>query len=177
MSLKNYWIDEIQKVQEFQAIAEAVDPEVVDLNEETENLLDDQFIQDATINGIARREKMLKIQPFADDTLETRRFRVGVKWNNQLPYTFRQLEKRLTDLVGLNGYTTVLNNGAYTLTVRISLGVKRMLQDAEIMVNNMAPCNLVITVGLLYNKHSDLATFTHAQLAAYTHFQLKEEVL
>lgn len=177
MSLKDYWIDEIQKVQEFQAIAEAVDPEVVDLNAETENLLDDQFIQDATINGIARREKMLKIQPFADDTLETRRFRVGVKWDNQLPYTIPQLEKKLADLVGINGYMIVLNHGAYTLTVRLSLGVKRMLQDAEIMVNNMAPCNLVITVGLLYNKHSDLATFTHAQLAAYTHFQLKEEVL
>lgn len=177
MSLKDYWIDEIQKVQEFQDIAEAVDPEIANINTETENLLDDQFIQDATVNGIARREKILKVQPFADDTLETRRFRVGVKWNNQLPYTFRQLEKKLADLVGLNGYTIVLNNGAYNLTIRIALGVKRMRQDAEIMVNNMAPCNLIITVDLLYNRHIDLANFTHAQLSAYTHQQLREEVI
>lgn len=177
MSLKDYWIDEIQKVQEFQAIADAVDPEIANINTETENLLDDQFIQDATVNGIARREKILKVQPFADDTLETRRFRVDVKWNNQLPYTFRQLEKKLADLVGLNGYTIVLNNGDYTLTVRISLGQKRMLQDAERMVDNMAPSNLIITVDLLYNRHIDLANFTHAQLSAYTHQQLREEVI
>jgi hypothetical protein len=177
MSLKDYWIDEIQKVQEFQAIADAIDPEITDINTETENLLDDQFIQDATENGIARREKMLNIQPFADDTLETRRFRVGVKWNNQLPYTYRQLEKKLTDLVGLNGYTIVLDNGAYTLTVRVSLGQKRMLQDAERMVDNMSPQNLVLTVDLLYNKYSDLAGYTYNYLATKTYDQLRNEVL
>lgn len=177
MNIKDYWLKELQNIKEFNEIAEAEDVEALDLKTELNNLIDDQFIQDATETGIARREKMLNIQPFSDDTLETRRFRVGVKWDNQLPYTYRQLEKKLTDLVGANGYLITLNYGLYTLTVRISLGVKRMLDDAEIMVRNMAPCNLVITVGLLYNKHSDLATLTHAQLAAYTHFQLKEEVL
>lgn len=175
--IRDYWIEEIKKIKDFQALSDSIDPELLDLNTEISNLIDDQFIQTATETGIARREKILNIQPFADDTLETRRFRINVKWNNQLPYTYRQLEKKLADLVGLNGYAVVLNNAAYTLTVRISLGVKRMLDDAEKMVNNMAPCNLVITVGLLYNKHSDLATFTHAELAAYTHFQLREEVL
>lgn len=177
MSLKDYWIDEIQKVQEFQAIAEAVDPEIANINTETVNLLDDQFIQDATENGIARREKMLSIQPFFDDTLESRRFRVGVKWNNQLPYTYRQLVKKLADLVGSNGYSVIIHNGTYTLTVRISLGQKRMLQDAEIMVNNMAPCNLLITVDLLYNRYMDLAKYTYDYLATKTYDQLRNEVL
>ena len=177
MSIKDYWIQEIQNINEFKAIADAIDPEISDLNNKIADMINDQFIETATEKGIARRERMLKIQPFSDDTLETRRFRVGVKWNNHLPYTYRQLEKKLTDLVGLNGYTIGLNHGTYSLTVKIALGVKRMLDDVRTMVDNMAPCNLIITVTLLYNRHVDLATFTHAQLAAYTHFQLREEVL
>lgn len=177
MSLKDYWIKEVQNIKEFNVIAEIEDPEITNLKQEITNLIDDQFIETATEKGIARREKMLNIQPYSDDTLDSRRFRVGVQWNNQGPYTHNQLSNRLSNLVGANGYLIVLNNAAYTLSVRISLGVKRMLDDAEKMVNNMAPCNLIITVGLLYNKHSDLATFTHAELAAYTHFQLREEVL
>ena len=175
--IRDYWIEEIKKIKDFQAIADSIDPEVLDLNAEISNLIDDQFIQTATETGIARREKILNIQPFADDTLETRRFRINVKWNNQLPYTYRQLEKKLADLVGANGYTIVLDHSAYKLTVRISLGVKRMLDDANNMVNNMAPSNLIINVDLLYNRHIDLANFAHEYLGTKTHQQLREEVL
>lgn len=175
--IKDYWIEEIKKIKDFQVIADSIDPEVLNLNSEISNLIDDQFIQTATETGIARREKILNIQPFADDTLETRQFRIGVKWNNQLPYTYRQLEKKLSDLVGSDGYTIVLNNDTYTMTVRISLGVKRMLEDARIMVNNMAPCNLVITVDLLYNRYNDIATYTYDYLASKPYDQLRNEVL
>jgi len=177
MRIKDYWIEKVQNIQEFKSIADAVDPEIEDLNTEISNLIDDQFIQTATETGVARREKILNIQPFADDTIDSRRFRIGAKWNNQLPYTYRQLEEKLTNLAGTGGYTITLNSGLYTLVIRISLGVKRMLDDAKTMVSNMAPCNLIINVDLLYNRHIDLATFTHAELAAYTHFQLREEVL
>ena len=177
MSIKDYWIEEVQKVKEFQEISNAEDPEILNLQNEITNLLDDQFIQDATEKGIARREKMLNIQPFADDTLASRRFRVGVKWDNQLPYSYKQLDQRLIDLVGEDGYTINLNHGAYTMIVRISLGVKRMLQDADLMVRNMAPSNLIITVDLLYNRYDDLAYFTYDELALKTYDQLRNEVL
>jgi len=177
MSLKDYWIEEIQNAQEFKSMADSEDPEFLNLQSEIIDLIDDQFINTATETGIARREKILNIQPFNNDTLDSRRFRVGVKWDNQLPYTYRQLEDKLADLVGSNGYTIVLNNAAYTLTARISLGVKRMRNDADIMIRNMAPANLVISVDLLYNRHIDLANFTHAHLHTYTHRELREEVI
>lgn len=177
MSIKDYWIKEVQNIKEFKAIADIEDVKLLNLKQEVVNLIDDQFIETATEKGIARREKMLSIQPYADDTLITRKFRVGVQWNNQGPYTHNQLINKLTYLVGADGYTIALNSGAYTLTVRISLGVKRMLQDADKMVRSMAPCNLVITVDLLYNKYSDLSAYTYDYLATKTYEQLRNEVL
>lgn len=175
--IKDYWIKEISKIKEFDELGNAEDVDIIDIKQEITKLLDDNFISSATEKGIARREKMLKIQPFADDTIESRRFRVGVNWNNQLPYSYRQLESKLSNLVGKDGYVITLNSGAYTLNLKINLGQKRMLQDAGKVVKNMAPGNLIITVELQYNRHMDLARFTHAQLATKTHFQLREEVL
>lgn len=177
MSIRDYWIKEIQNIDEYQAIADAVDPEILDLHDEVKNLIDDQFIETATSKGIARREKLLKIQPFSDDTLDTRKFRVGVEWNNQVPYSYRQLEKKLSDLLGEDGYMMIRNLGAYTVSIKVNLGQKRMLQSVENTVQNMVPCNLVITVELQYNRHVDLARFAHEYLATKTHLQLREEVL
>ena len=177
MSIRDYWIEEIQNIEEFKAIADAVDPEIADIKDEIKNLIDDQFIETATEKGIARREKMLKIQPFSDDTLNTRKFRVGVKWNNQVPYSYRQLEKKLFDLVGEDGYTMTRNLAEHTLTIKINLGTKRMLQSIDNIARNMSPCNLIITVELQYNRHLDLEVFTHEYLGTKTHLQLREEVL
>lgn len=177
MSIKDYLIKEIQNIEEFRAIADAIDPEIIDLKKETTNLIDDQFIETATEKGIIRREKILAIQPYGDDTLNTRRFRVGAKWDNKLPYTYSRLIARFNGLVGDDGYTMNLVHGDYTLDIKINLGVKRMMQEANIMVRNMAPSNLIITVGLQYNRHIDLASFTHEYLATKTHMQLREEVL
>jgi hypothetical protein len=175
--IRDYWIKELQNIKEFQEIADAEDSEIVALKTEITNMIDDQFIQTAMKNGIARREKMLKIQPFADDTINSRRFRVQSRWNDKLPYTYNQLLNKLNNLVGDDGYIITLNNLEYSLHIKINLGQKRMINDVSTVVQNIAPANLVITVELQYNRHIDLAAFTHQQLSGKTHLQLREEVL
>ncbi len=71
MSIKDLWPPIIQELEEFQKIAEIEELYFEQLKQEIQNIVDDQFIQTATEKGIARRERMLKISPFADDTLET----------------------------------------------------------------------------------------------------------
>lgn len=177
MSVKDYWIKSFQQLLEAQAIAATEDVDLLNLQTEVAALLDDQFIAEATEYGIARRESILGIQPFADDTLETRRFRIETKWRNLLPYTYRQLENKLTEIVGAGGYTIVLDHNAYTLTVTLNLGNKRMFADAQEAVENMVPANMAITVTLGYNRHMDLVGFTHAGLSVMTHQEIREEIL
>ena len=176
-SVKEYLIDKILDIKEFELIANAEDNEIKLLNQNIIDLLNDEFIETATDKGIAKRESFFNIQPFADDTLETRRFRLCTKWNSRLPYTYNQLVSRLNTLVGENGYTLSVNHLEYTLTLKINLGQKRMLQEAKNMMKNIAPCNLVVCVELQYNRHIDISKLTHKKLSQKTHSELREEVL
>lgn len=175
--VKEYWPEQLKEIEEFKEIDSVENPEINLIWESISDLMDDQFIQTATEKGIARREKMLKIIPFADDSIEDRRFRVLSRWNDKLPYTYRVLLNKLNQLCGENGYTIALNNNEYTLNIKIELTKKRMFDEVNIMARRIAPANLVIKVELRYNQHSTLKNFTHRQLSAYTHKQLREEAL
>ena len=177
MTIKDLWPPIMQELEEFQKIAEIEELYFEQLKQEIENIVDDQFIQTATEKGIARRERMLKISPFADDTLETRRFRVQGVWNDKLPYTYRVLLERLDSLCGPDGYVMELNAGEYSLNIKIELTKKRMFDEVVRITRQMVPANIVITVELRYNQHLTLANFTHEQLSQYTHYQLRNEVI
>ncbi|MBB6218649.1 hypothetical protein HNQ80_004823 [Anaerosolibacter carboniphilus] len=175
--IETYWPPILQELREMKEISRAENPEIEAVWEDVENIMDDQFIQTATERGIARREKMLKINPFSDDTLETRRFRIQARWNEKLPYTYRVLQNRLNQLCGENGYEMTLNAGAYSLEIRIELTQKRMFDEVEKLSRQMVPANILLTVGLRYNQHSRLKQLTHLELQAYTHHNVRNEVI
>ncbi len=177
MQVQEYWPQVIKEYREFEKISTAENPELESIWQEIGNVLDDQFIRTATVNGIARREKMLHITPFADDTLESRRFRVQALWNEKLPYTYRVLVNKLDNLCGEDGYVISLNAGDYELDIKIELTMKRMFDDVAKITRQMVPANLVVTVELRYNQHIKLAQYTHGQLSAFTHDQLRNEVM
>lgn len=176
-SIKDYWIEQIQNIEEFDLISNIEDIEITNLKDNIKNLIDNQFIQTATEIGIARREKLLNIIPFADDTLESRRFRISNRWATQLPYTYKRLLEKINNLVGENGYAINLNHEDYTLRIKINLGQKRMLNDIREVVCNMAPANLLIVVELQYNRYVDLSQYTHDYLNQFTFNELREEAL
>lgn len=176
-NLIDYIPQVLKDVREYKNVMEVEQPEIVNLWSELENALKDNFINDATQNGVLRLEKILKIVPKASDTLDIRKFRILARFNEQLPYTFRTLQERLTTLCGKYGYTLELKNDIYTLKVRIELIVKGQYDAVDNLLRRITPANLIIDLDLRYNQHLTLAKFTHAQLAAYTHKQLKEEVI
>ena len=61
IDLKEYLPDVLKDVQEMRAIMEAETPEVQAIWDACEDCMNDQFISEATENGVARREKMLGI--------------------------------------------------------------------------------------------------------------------
>jgi len=173
MTIRDLWPPIMQELREFQKIAEIEEPFFEQLKQEIQNIVDDQFIQTATERGIARREKMLKISPFADDTLETRRFRIQSVWNDKLPYTYRVLLERLDNLCGSDGYVIELDAGQYSLNIKIELTRRRMFDEVVKITRQIVPANIVVTVDLRYIQHLTLANFTHAQLGQHTHYELR----
>jgi hypothetical protein len=169
-----------QVLAELDEIKEIAKVEDITLEAEwrnVKNIISDQWIELSTERGIKRREQLLNIQPFADDTLETRRFRIMARWNEKLPYTYRVLVEKLDILCGRNCYEMVLKPNEYGLTIKIELTQKRKFNEVQALSRRMIPANMVLVVTLRYNQHFTLAGFTHKQLSAYTHEQLRNEVL
>ncbi|WP_438351706.1 putative phage tail protein [Paenibacillus sp. FA6] len=177
VSVLDYLPPIFHEVKEMIEIAKVENPVLEALWQEIENGLLDQFLLSATNRGIKRYEDMLHMNVMATDDLETRRFRLLTRYNEQVPYTRSVLRNLLNSLLGDEGYELTINGADKTLKVKIELTVKGMFDAVGEMLGRIVPQNMVITVELRYNQHSTLARYTHAQLAAYTHDQLRSEVL
>ena len=176
-SLMSYLPYVLRDYTEIQAILVGQQPELDQVWEAAESLLENQFIVSAEGLGLGRWEKILGITPKGTDSLEDRRFRILARWNEELPYTLPQLRNILETLCGKGNYSADVEEGTYQLLVKIGLAAKNNFNDVESLLNRVVPQNMVVTLLQLYNTHAELGRFTHAQLAAYTHNQLRNEVL
>lgn len=167
----------VRNVDVFQGITTGEQPEFELAWDRTDNLLNNQFINTADENGLARWEKILDITPKGTDTLEERRFRILTRWNEELPYTLPQLRVILETLCGPGNYSADVERGTYILIVKVGLAAKNNFADVEALLERIVPQNMVFNVVQLYNTHLELSAYTHAQLSAYTHDQLRNEVL
>ena len=161
---------------EISAIMEAEQPEIEKAWESAENVMSDQFIVDATENGVKRMESILNLKPKGTFTLDERKFNILAKLNEQLPYTIESLDTTLKSLCGEGGYTLKLDYDHYTLFVKLALSNEHNFEAVESLLGNIAPANLVKIVAT-FNSHSMLSGHTHEQLARFTHKELKEAIL
>lgn len=142
-----------------------------------EYALQESVIMTATDYGLSRWEKMLGVTPKATETLDERRFKIISLISNDMPYTYRQLEKQLTNLCGINGYEIVLDNDRYSILVKVALTAKNNYEAVRTLLEQILPANLILDTMLKYNQHLTFIGMTHAEMAAYTHIRLREEVV
>lgn len=143
---------------------------------DSDNLLNDQFVVDATSDGITRWESILGIKPKANFTLDERRFFILARLNEQLPYTKETLENALTSLCGADGYTLKIDSNKYEMVVKLAIDNENNVSAVVDLLDKMIPANMVKNV-MLFNTNLILGDFTHKQLATYTHKQIREEIL
>lgn len=177
INILNYLPNVIKEFREFKTLSVAENPELLTLWQVLENVMNDQFVDDATENGVKRWESILKIVPRASDNLDIRKFRIITRLNEQLPYTFSTLEQQLVTLCGVDGFNLELQNDNYKLIVKVNLTAKGKFNEVNALLHRTVPANMIIDLKLIYNQHEILEQFTHGELAAYTHYQLRSEVL
>lgn len=177
INLIEYLPGVLREIKEFKALSAAENTEVIRLWEELENVLDDQFVNESTLNGVKRWERILGIKALDTDTLSDRKFRILTRLNEQLPYTYTNLEAQLNLLCGRDEYKLILDSSAYALTVKVALTAKKKYAEVGNLLDRVVPCNIVITLLLMYNQNSTLHQYTHVQLRHKTYGELREEVL
>jgi len=174
--LIDYLPNFMQEYREIGVIMETEQFEIDRLWMHTENAFADQFILEATENGVKRWESILGISPKDTDTLDVRKFRILTRLNQELPYTLRKLEQALTSLCGNNMFSIELDSAKYHIEVKLGLVNESGYQDVVDVLMKMIPANMTQHVQIMYNSNAVIGKMTHAQLAAYTHKQLKSEV-
>lgn len=106
------------------------------------------IVKTASIYGIEKWEKALGITPKEGDSLETRRFRVNNLLTSKLPYTYRWLIQKLTQITGSpTGYTLNVNNIDYTITIVLSGLDTDMMIEVQKQLRNAIPANMVLEIG------------------------------
>lgn len=175
--LINYLPRFMQEYEETKKVMETEQVEIDTLWTAADNTLNNQFITDATEYGVKRWESMMKISPKGTDTLDERKFRILAELNQQLPYTFRQLEQMLTTMCGADGYSMTVKPNEYHIEVKLALINKNNYQDVENILAKVIPANMTQYVQIMYNTNAVVGQFTHENLKAYTYYQVRNEVL
>lgn len=167
----------LQNSLEMQTIMSAETPKVMALWEACEIILDDQFILQATENGLARREEMLEITPYATDTIDDRRLRILARYNENIPYTRKTLENLLESLCGEDGYTLEIITREFTVNVEVSLNVKTQVETITSSFERILPYNMMFSVTLLYNKWEKTKDKLWAEVQGFLWLELQENAL
>lgn len=139
--------------------------------------IDDRFVVSCGENGLERFERLLNISPLADDSPESRRFRVLSKWNTSAFYNYAYLENQLKILCGEKGYRLKLDFAGPALDVKIELTSKNMIDSVREMLGAVLPCNVLANVSLFYNQYQSLGKFKYGELEQFTYAQIREDVI
>lgn len=177
INLNEYLPKYLREVKELKQITDIENKEFELLKNELNMFVQENFLDLMELEGLKRWEQILKIKPFASDTIEDRRFRIKSRLLDRLPYSLPSLRFRLDAMLGEGKYKLSIDYDKYILTLKLELTVKSQFNEVVGMLYNMLPANMLQHIELAYNTHEMLSKYTHEELSKFTHYQLREEVM
>ena len=131
----------MRQYKEIKEIMKTEDSEIDELNNNLSKVLKNAFIDDCDEFGIKKYEKLLKIVPNSTETLESRKARVKLRWNDNIPYTKRTLIEKLNVLCGVNSYDLDITD-EYYIHLLINLSLFSQIKTLEDVLDDMLPMNI-----------------------------------
>ena len=103
-----------------------------------------QYILTADEHGIRIFEDIINIVPDpSTETLDFRRQRLINRFRTQPPFTFRWLQGKLNEIIGVGKWNAWVDNENYTLYIESSAEDQKWFQEISITVNNTKPANII----------------------------------
>ena len=161
------------KIPDIKKIYKINDSQIDELENAVAQLDNDIFFKAMSEERIARWENMLGIASLDDDTLDNRRLRINARILEKLPYSKRVLMRKL-DTLAPDGYTLEISTD--TVSVKLALKSKRMIQDVLEMLENSVPLNMTLNVSIIWNQYEGVSKYTYQELSQLTYSHIREEV-
>lgn len=134
----------LQNISEFINITDIQEVKVKEAWDALTAVLNNQFIDTATENGLKMWEKELGIISADSELTEVRKKRIKSRWLNQDAYTFGTLLKKLDILCGKNNYTVSTHFNEYLIQIKTFLEKLGQVTELKNIVNETIPCNIVV---------------------------------
>lgn len=144
INILKYWIKELRRVREFQELAKVWDIEFLRLYGGTQRTLNNFYIEYADEYGISRLEKVCGIYPDINDTLESRRARLYVYWNDKNPYTEEELISRLENICGKGNVEVISDYRNFLIQIITHVGGYGIFDEVARMLDYFLPANLLL---------------------------------
>ena len=152
--LINYVPTVLKEVKQYQALTHGEQVEIFNLFTEIEIALNNQFVQTSTEYGVERWEKILGIKPKGTDILDTRKFRILSRLNQQLPYTLPILKNILQSLYGDN-FELITNFTEYEMELITYIGEVGGVDALSYIIKSVIPANLIVISTNILECHTD----------------------
>ena len=143
-NIEKYLPGRFSQIEEFMSMCLSQNPEFENMEEIREKWLKNKFPTEADLDGIKIFEKILDIQPGANDSLEDRRFNVLTRLNQKLPYTWIQLHRMMAALCGWEGYELKLED--FILTVYLAMDSQPKLHAVIDLLADVLPMHILINI-------------------------------
>ena len=135
----------IQEYMEIREIMKTENPEFQLVEDESEIIKNNQFIQSCNMRGISKFERLIGIVPSADDTLESRINRALVRWNDTVPYTWKTLLNKLDTLCGgSDKYEIIRKLDGHKLEITTHLDLYGQVEELDYFLSYMLPASMVL---------------------------------
>lgn len=175
VNLIGYLPPYVQDYREIQAIMNAEEPELQQVEDDSEIIKNNMFVLHTNEDGVKRYEKMFGITPPTNESLYNRQMTVLAQYTNTVIYTLRGLIDRLNIICGVGNYTLELNADKYELNIGFRLRVKNLISTVNAILVDMIPANMLCSCNILYNTHEILSKYPTYLLMQFTHQELREE--
>lgn len=168
--LLEYLPEVLREIDDFKALTDAEVPEMDALSDAIQNYMDDQFVMTASVEGIRRREKILKIQADpSTEPLEFRRRRIINRQSTKPPFTIRWLQEQLDRLIGPGMAVVSVDVQQFILYVTTNIENANLFKEVQYTVRSVKPANLVYQQNTSLNHRIGIEHTTKKQNVAWNY--------
>ncbi len=146
VDLMSYLPPFMAQYKEINASLESENPEFALVWEAVDRTLKNEYIETADEYGISRFEKILHILPSSEDSIESRREKIKVKWFKVLPYTWRMLLQKIREICGTNYPITMEQKDCYLISLEVGIESLWQIENLVEVIERMLPCNMGISI-------------------------------
>jgi len=165
----------LNDIKELKLLFSALDIEISGVRDFLGKLIDGQFIFYCDEDYLRIFERILGIDGYKD-SLDKRRKKVILKFNEKLPYTVFRLKESLCAICGKNNFSLFLIYDEYRLVLRVLKDEDDILKQCGELLGRMIPANIV-TETVTFNTHEIVGKFKHSYLSGFTHSEIYSEIL